>query len=78
MQLVDVKNVSKVQPIIISGGGAVFMPDYDGEYAIVPKVVEQVLETKNKTMKANVVVSEIPKTETHNAYGTTITIGGIL
>lgn len=51
---------------------------YDGDYAVIPKTVEQELETKNKLMKDDVAVQKIPYHEVSNQTGTTAVIGGIL
>ena len=51
---------------------------YTGDYDVIPKVVDQVLETKNLSMTDDVTVKEIPTHEVSNDYGTTIIIGGIL
>ena len=56
-------------------GGVAPLPYYKGEYSVTPKITEQTLETKNKSMLQDVSISGIPKEETHNAYGTTLTIG---
>lgn len=50
---------------------------YDGEYNLVPKVQEQTIDTKEKLMKNNVIVSKIPFHEVSNDTGTTVIIGGI-
>lgn len=42
-----------------SGGGAA-VPYYDGKYEVIPKFGEQILETKSKQLRENVVVTEIP------------------
>ena len=60
---------------INSGDG---LKPYTGDYEVIPKVVDQVLETKNLSMTDNVTVMEIPTHEVSNDYGTTIIIGGIL
>lgn len=50
---------------------------YKGDYTVIPKVEEQVMETKNKTMTDNVTVLKIPYSEVDNlSDGQTITIGG--
>lgn len=49
-------------------------PNYDGEYIIIPKVEEQILDTKNKITRENIEIKEIPYLETSNEYGYTITI----
>ena len=60
---------------INSGDG---LKPYTGDYDVIPKVVDQVLETKNLGMTDDVTVKEIPMHEVSNDYGTTIIIGGIL
>lgn len=53
------------------------MPEYDGSYEITPLAYEaQTLETKDKSMTADLTVLEIPIYEVSNEYGTTINIGG--
>lgn len=48
---------------------------YDGEYVVIPKTVDQVLETEKKAMRYDVTVKEIPYTESDNlAGGRTVTI----
>lgn len=51
--------------IIYEGGG----PPYEGEYDVTPKIEEQTLFTKNKTMKKDVTIHEIPYSETTNPEG---------
>ncbi len=60
--------IATIVPSIIN------FPNYDGEYIVIPKVEEQILETKNKLTRENIEVKEIPYSETHNEYGKTITI----
>lgn len=49
---------------------------YTGAYEVVPKIREQVLETKEKILKENVTVKSIPYAEVTNiANGLTVTIG---
>lgn len=53
-------------------------PAYTGEYEVIPKFTEEVLKTKNKLMKDNVVVYPIEVARVSNpSGGTTIYIGGI-
>lgn len=50
---------------------------YKGEYEVTPKFEEQSLPTRDKTMRQDVVVHEIPIEVTINeSGGNTITIGG--
>lgn len=51
---------------------------YEGDYAVIPKVSQQEMETKNKMMKDNVTIGQIPFHEFSNDSGTTAVIGGIL
>ena len=59
---------------IETGGGGEF-DWYVGDYEVTPTRTEQVLPTKHKAMRENVVVNEIPYYETSNPYGTTFVIG---
>lgn len=58
-----------------AGGGK--LPTYDGEYVVTPKpFIEQVLETKNKSLVEDVTVLEIPYSEVANPEGgKTVNIG---
>ena len=47
---------------------------YLGPYEVTPQVYEQTLETKNKSMRDDVRVYEIPYAEVSNIYGTTVVI----
>lgn len=49
---------------------------YEGEYEVTPRIVEQMLLTKDKVMKDNVKVKEIPFYEVDNLQnGKTVYIG---
>lgn len=53
-------------------------PEYDGPYEAIPKVSEQVFETKKKSMEDDFTVKEITYLKTPNASGGyTLTIGDI-
>lgn len=46
------------------------LPNYTGAYEVIPKAhVEQILETKNKSMTDDVTVHEIPYSEVTNPEG---------
>lgn len=60
----------------IQGGGDYLF--YEGDYNLIPKVMAQTMDTKEKVMKENVTVAEIPFHEVSNETGKTIIIGGIL
>lgn len=50
---------------------------YHGEYRVIPKFNEQVLETNDKIMQDDVTVEEIPVYKTENlGGGYTVVIGG--
>ena len=51
---------------------------YDGDYTVIPKVSGQNMQTKNKMMKNNVTIEQIPFHEFSNETGTTVVIGGML
>ena len=51
--------------IVYEGGG----PPYEGEYDVTPKINEQKLKTKGKTMKKDVTVYSIPYSEVSNPEG---------
>lgn len=57
------------------GVSGITLPNYDGEYTIIPKVEDQILETKNRITRENITVKEIPYSETSNIYGYTVNIG---
>ena len=49
---------------------------YEGEYAVIPKVTAQTLETENKLMLEDLTIKAIPYFEVSNlAGGSTVTIG---
>ena len=53
------------------------LPDYEGDYNITPKIDAQTLETKDKSMTADLEVEKIPYQEVSNpSGGLTATIGG--
>lgn len=81
--LVGQISIKKHSPIL---QGYVSMPEkvvadpietYTGEYTITPKVTEQEFDTRNKKMKSDLVVEEIPFYEVSNqSNGSTVIIGG--
>lgn len=55
------------------------VPEYEGEYVVIPEVISQTLETKDKRMTDNVLVREIPYYETSNPQnGLTVYIANSL
>lgn len=60
---------------IQEGSGGV-LPYYDGSYNVIPRIVGQTLETKNKSMRDDVTVDPINYAEVTNPQGgKTVTIG---
>ncbi len=58
---------------VVIGGG---YPTYDGPYEAVPKVTEQIFETKKKSLEDDFTVKEITYLETPNiGGGFTVVIG---
>ena len=51
----------------IGSGGR--LPNYDGEYTVIPKVYGQTLNTKNKSMTDNVTIEAVPYAEVSNLSG---------
>ena len=68
----DIDNIT--MHIVEGGGGA--LPYYNGEYIVQPEFEKVILQTKNKSMRDDVQVLEIPISEVGNEYGTTLIIGG--
>ncbi|MFR8011272.1 MAG: hypothetical protein ACLU8W_05870 [Clostridia bacterium] len=58
------------------GGGIIDLPYYEGNCDITPKVIPQKMETKNKAMREDVLIRQIPYEAVSNGSGTTVTIGG--
>lgn len=66
--------VAAINEAARTGGGE----EYDGDYRVIPKFTEKVLQTKNKFMKDNVSVAPIEVARVSNpSGGTTVYIGGI-
>lgn len=57
----------------IEGGGGGY-PEYRGRYLVIPKSVDQELGTKDKVLKRNVLIKEVPTYEVSNQKGYTFTI----
>ena len=52
------------------------LPTYTGEYEVTPKVYEnKTLQTKNHSMKDDILVKKIPQYEVSNDNGYTLIIG---
>lgn len=62
---------------LVIGEAVISYPVYEGEYEVIPRLnIDQILETRNKRMLADVTVHEIPVTVTTNPHGgRTVVIG---
>lgn len=59
----------------ISYGQGGRLPDYKGDYEVKPKLVDQVLPTKERSMTKNLIVKEVPVARVGNlGGGYTVTI----
>ena len=64
-----------LQVVTDTGGG---MEEYEGEYTVTPKIVDQTLITENKVLKSNIKIQKIPRLDTsNNSGGITVYIGGV-
>ena len=66
---IELSESSQDFEIELVGGGSGRLPTYTGEYVVEPRKVEQVLETKNKSMRDDVTVNPIFYAETSNLGG---------
>ena len=66
---VDLLMGSQLFDVELVGGGSGRFPYYAGAYEVDPRKVEQVLETKNKSMRDDVTVNPIFYAETSNLGG---------
>ena len=72
---VDLSIEGQLELTIDEGGGSP-LPYYDGSYQVVPRKIEQVLDTKNKSMRDDVTVNAINYSEVSNPQGgKTVNIG---
>lgn len=71
----ELTNTIEIDVEIVMGGGGDRLPDYKGPYSVTPKTTEIVLETKNKSMRDDVTVFQVPYAEVPNTDGTTVVIG---
>ena len=67
----DVSDYANANVSVVTG------QPYEGEYVVIPKVIEQTLETKNLMMLDDVTVKEITKHIFDNEKGLTVQIGEI-
>lgn len=67
---------SPIINLTIEEGSGGVLPYYDGSYSVVPRKTEQTLETKNKSMRDDVIIDPINYSETINPQGgNTVVIG---
>lgn len=53
----------------VSYGEGGRLPDYKGDYEVTPKLVDQTLPTKDRSMTQDVVVKEVPVARVSNPSG---------
>lgn len=69
-------DISSCINLEINEGGGSPLPYYEGSYEVTPRKIEQILETKNKSMLDDVTVNAINYSEVTNPQGgKTATIG---
>lgn len=66
---VELEQSSQGFDVELVGGGSGRFPYYKGEYVVDPRKVEQILETKNKSMSDDVTINPIFYAETSNLSG---------
>lgn len=69
---------SQENRITVEKASVVYMggEPYDGEYDVVPRLTQQILETKDKLLEQDLVIEKIPITSVSNqSGGNTIIIG---
>ena len=72
----DIEVSPEINITIEEGGGFSPLPYYEGSYNVIPRKVEQLLETKNKSMRDDVTVDPINYSEVANPQGgKTVNIG---
>ena len=60
----------------VNVAGMIQQESYDGSYEVTPTLVQQILQTKNKTMVNDLTIKSIPYSEvTNTSNGITVTIG---
>lgn len=80
-QIIEIKNVNS-QGIAVEQSVKIITlytdaPEYEGEYEVTPKLVEQMLPTSNKLLKRDVKIEKIAITRVSNTSGgNTVIIGG--
>lgn len=72
----NIRDPSKISAEIRMPAEKDSTPDYEGSYAVTPRLYEQSLDTNGKKMKDDVKVYEIPVIRTSNLQGgQTVLIG---
>ncbi len=69
---------SEENRITVEKASVVYMggEPYDGEYEVIPRLTQQILETKDKLLEQDLVIEKIPITSVSNqSGGNTIIIG---
>lgn len=72
----EIQNESEEIEIKVESGTGGMYPYYEGAYQFVPKTTEMIIPTKQKSMKEDLTIYQIPYKEVSNPEGgKTITIG---
>ena len=62
--------------LVLGDAVGAYVPPYEGEYEVIPRLEDQTLETNGKQMADDVTVRQIPVVYTTNPYnGKTVVIG---
>lgn len=75
MQRIAIKNVPSQQIGVTNALEIVRGDPYEGEYTVVPSALKQILQTKDKLLRENVVVAPIPRNYgliTYNGFELTV------
>lgn len=76
MIILEIQQETEEIEISVESGTGGMYPYYDGEYQFVPKTTEMIIPTRQKSMKEDLTIFQIPYSEVSNPEGgSTITIG---
>lgn len=75
-ELILIMDGAKELELVLTEGTGSYVPPYEGEYEVTPRLEEQTLETNGKRMTDDVTVHTIPVVYTTNPFGgKTVLIG---
>lgn len=69
------EDINIVVDVSVEGGGAP-LPWYDGSYEYTPTRQRQFVPTRQKSMRNDLIINEIPSQSISNPFGKTYIIGG--